>query len=239
MSGISGIFNLDGSPVDRDLLRRMTERIRHRGPDRTGYWTSGPVGFGHQMFCTTPESLREQQPLANDSGTLCLTFDGRVDNREELRTALRSTDFHPRDDTDAELVLRAYECWGEDSPCKILGDFAYAIWDGGTRRLFCARDILGLKPFYYYTNGRIFLFGSELQQLFEFKELSTKPNEGMIAEHLADEVTNREETLWEGILRVPPAHALVVEAGRSPRKTRYWDIDYSRKIRYGTAQEYA
>ena len=239
MSGISGIFNLDGAPVDRDLLRRMTELIGHRGPDGTGYWTGGPVGFGHQMFCTTPESLHEKQPLANESGTLCLTFDGRVDNREELQAALRSQNVHLREDTDAELVLRAYECWGETSPHKILGDFAYAIWDSRARRLFCARDILGLKPFYYYTNGRIFLFGSELRQLFEFKELAVKPNEGMIAEHLADEVTNREETFWEGILRVPPAHALVVEPGRVPRKPRYWDIVSDRKLRYGTDQEYA
>lgn len=239
MSGISGIFNLDGTPVDCDLLRRMTELIGHRGPDRTGYWIEGPVGFGHQMFCTTPESRYEKQPLANESRTLCLTFDGRVDNQEELRAALASKGFQLRENTDAELVLRAYECWGEDSPHKILGDFAYAIWDVRARRIFCARDILGLKPFYYYTDGRIFLFGSELRQLFEFKELPRKPNEGMIAEHLADEVTSREETIWEGILRVPPAHVLVVEPGRTPRKTRYWDIDYGRKLRCGTDQEYA
>lgn len=239
MSGISGILNLDGIPVDGDLLRRMTELIGHRGPDRTGYWTEGSAGFGHQMFCTTPESRHEKQPLANESGSLCLTFDGRVDNREELRAALGSKDVHLRDNTDAELVLRAYECWGENSTRKILGDFAYAIWDVPARRLFCARDILGLKPFYYYTNGRIFLFGSELRQLFEFKELPRKPNEGMIAEHLADEVTSREETIWEGILRLPPAHVLVVEPGLAPRKTRYWDIDYGRKLLYGTDQEYA
>ncbi len=239
MSGLSGILHLDGSAVDRDLLRRMTEVIVHRGPDGAGCWTSGAAGFGHQMFHTTPESLHEKQPLANESGTLCLTFDGRVDNREELADAITAKGVHLRDDTDAELVLRAYECWGEDSPSRILGDFAYAIWDSRSRRLFCARDIVGLRPFYYYTDARVFLFGSELRQFFEYKELSTKPNEGMIAEHLADEITNCEQTIWDGIMRLPPAHVLVVEPGRAPRVTRYWDIDYSRKIRYATDEEYA
>ncbi len=239
MSGLSGILNLDGSPVDRALLRHMTELIAHRGPDGAGYWTSGPVGFGHQMFRTTPESMHEKQPLENETGALCLTFDGRVDNREELAVALKSKGYQLRDDTDAELVLRAYECWGEDSASKILGDFAYALWDGRARRLFCARDILGLRPLYYYTDGRVFLFGSELRQIFEYKELTTRPNLAMLAEHLADEITSCEETVWQGVMRLPPAHVLVVEPHRAPRKTRYWDIDCSRKIRYAKDEEYA
>jgi len=239
MSGISGIFNLDRSPVDGELLHRMTELISHRGPDGTGYWSSGAVGFAHQRLCTTPESLREKQPLLNESGILCITFDGRVDNCGELRAALRSNGACLRDDTDAELVLKAYEAWGENSPARILGDFAYAVWDGCNRRLFCARDILGLKPFYYFTDDRRFLFGSELRQLHAYKDLPRKVNEGMLAEYLANQVTSREETFWQKIMRLPPAHFMVIEPGRPSRIASYWDVDCSRQIRYKADQEYA
>ena len=90
MSGITGIYNLDGRPADRALLQRMTNVIAHRGPDGIGYWIDGSVGFGHLMLHTTPESLREKQPLADGPGGLCLTLDGRVDNRKELRAALEN-----------------------------------------------------------------------------------------------------------------------------------------------------
>lgn len=160
MSGITGIYHLDGRPVDPALLRRMTDIIGHRGPDGAGYWLDGPVGLGHRMLHPTPESLRETQPLLDETGNLCLTLDGRVDNREELRTALEDKGTKLRTDTDAELVLQAYECWGEECPKKIIGDFVFVIWDGRMRQLFCARDPLGVKPFYYYTDGRTFLYGS-------------------------------------------------------------------------------
>src|ERR1017187_8458749 len=104
MSGITGICNLDGRPAEQALLQRLTQVIAHRGPDGIGYWIDGPVGLGHLMLHTTPESLREQQPLSLERGPLCLTLDGRVDNRSELRAALESKGYAPRTDTDAELV---------------------------------------------------------------------------------------------------------------------------------------
>ena len=136
MSGICGIVNLDGAPVDRAMLGRMTDAMACRGPDGAGHWADGSVGLGHRMFRTTPESLREQQPLTDETGALCLVLDGRVDNRGELRKALEDKGCRLRDDTDAELVLWAYQCWGEGAPARIIGDFAFAIWDGGRRRLF-------------------------------------------------------------------------------------------------------
>src|SRR5476649_2651280 len=148
MSGIAGIYNLDGQPVDRARMQRMTDMMAYRGPDGMGCWIDGPVGLGHAMLHTTPESLREIQPLSDERSALCVTLDGRVDNRSELHAALQSKGQPLRTDTDAELVLQAYACWGEDCPQHILGDFAFAIWDGRNRKLFCARDALGIKPFY-------------------------------------------------------------------------------------------
>lgn len=238
MSGILGIWNLDGRPVEKAVLTMMSATLAHRGPDGEGLWVQGPVGLGHRMLHTTPQSLQENQPLADETGTLCLTLDGRVDNRDELRTALEAKGAKLRSDTDAELLLRAYELWGEECPKRVLGDFAFAIWDGRNRQLFCARDILGIKPFYYYTNGRTLLFASELRPLFEAQTVPREPNEGMIGEYLAMDVTSQEDTLYHGIFRLPQAHVMIIQLGRV-RKARYWDIDPAREIRHRSDDAYA
>src|SRR5436190_19108081 len=109
MSGIAGVYNLDGQPVDPAVLARMTAAVADRGPDGVGHWIDGPVGLGHRMLQTTPESLGERQPLSDDGNTsLCLIFDGRVANRDELRAAIESKGARRRSDTDAETVLRMY-----------------------------------------------------------------------------------------------------------------------------------
>jgi len=145
MSGIAGIFNLDGRPADASLLRRMVDAIAHRGPDGSGVWIAGSVGLGHRMLRTTPESAVEKQPLTDESATLSLTFDGRVDNREEISSLLSSHGWKLRDQTDAEIILRAYQCWGEECAGKIVGDFAFVVWDGKKQQLFCVRDVVGLR----------------------------------------------------------------------------------------------
>ena len=238
MSGIAGIYNKNGQDVNPDLLARMTNAIAHRGPDGTGKWIGGPVGFGHQMLATTPESLHEKQPLCDDTGNLCLTFDGRIDNREEIRASLKANGIRLRTDTDAEMALAAYACWGTSCPNRILGDFAFAIWDSRKQQLFCARDILGMRPFYYYTDSRTFLFASELQQLLKIPSVPREPNEGMIAEYLVSAVSNKKETLYKGIFRLPPAHFLIITAHRVHME-RYWDIDPSKEIRYRSDEAYA
>ncbi|MDQ6699262.1 MAG: asparagine synthetase B, partial [Acidobacteriota bacterium] len=116
MSGIAGIFIRNirgGETADLTLLTRMTDVIAERGPDEARHWHQGPVALGHRMLRTTPESLHERQPLPDESGNLCLTLDGRVDNRDELRQAIEAKGVRLRDQTDAEYVLKAYECWGE------------------------------------------------------------------------------------------------------------------------------
>lgn len=238
MSGIVGIYNLDGRPVDPALLKRMTDEISHRGPDGVGHWIDGPVGLGHQMLCTTPESLREKQPLLDETGNLCLTLDGRVDNRDELKSAIEAKGGRLRDDTDAELVLKSYECWGESCPNRIIGDFAFAIWDKRKRQLFCARDFLGLKPFYYVNTGRSFLFSSELPPIFIDSAVQRYPNEGMIAEYLANAITSQEETLFQNVFRLPPAHYLLLRPGTF-RKQRYWTINPGPEICYKSDEDYA
>ncbi len=238
MSGIAGIHNIDGRPADRRLLQRMADAAAHRGPDGIGYWLDGGVGFVHLMLHTTPESLFEMQPLSQAAGGLCLTLDGRVDNRKELRAALESKGWALRTDTDAELVLRAYECWGEECPLRILGDFAFAIWDAHKRNLFCARDPIGLRPFFYSFDGRTFSFGSELRSLLDMPGIQREVNPGVLGEYLCEAFSTLDETLYQNILRLPPGHRLVLKDG-AVRITRYFQIDPDNTLRYASDAEYA
>lgn len=238
MSGITGCYNFDGKPVDQTLVRRMMHRLAHRGPDGSAIWMDGPVGLAHLALHTTPESLRETQPLCNEAQTICLTLDGRVDNRAELQAALEARAVRLRSETDAELVLRAYECWGIECPHHIIGDFAFVVWNRLNRQLFCARDILGSKPFYYCKNDRRLLWASEPRALFEDDTVSAVPQEGMIGEYLANAIVSNEETLFRDIVRLPPAHCLLVGPDYA-RVFRYWDLDPLREIRYRRDADYA
>ena len=133
MSGIAGIFYRDGRPVEAADLERMSARLAHRGADGSGAWHAGPVGLVHRLFWTTPESLHEQQPLISTrpQGALVLTADARIDNRAELAPLLGLNDPTL---PDCAYILAAYEKWGEACPERLLGDFAFAIWDGPRQR---------------------------------------------------------------------------------------------------------
>ncbi len=216
----------------------MLSSMHHRGPDGQASFARGPVALGHARLCTTEESLREHQPLCDEAAQLALVFDGRVDNRAELSDALVAGGMPPHDDTDAELVLRAYECWGEESPARILGDFAYVIWDGARRRIFCARDPLGVKPFYYHLDTKRFVCASELHAMLLEPEFPVKPNEGMAAEIICGRVLDPEETLYEGILHLLPGSTLTIERGKV-RKRQYWSLSEVRELRYSSDQQYA
>lgn len=238
MSGIAGIYNLDGRPAECAALKRMTDSIAHRGPEAVGHWVDGAVAIGHRLLRTTPESAREHQPLRDETLGLCLSFDGRVDNRQELREAVEAAGATVRHDTDPEIVLRAYECWGEYCAERILGDFAFAMWDGRACQIICARDPLGVRPFYYWADERTFVWGSEIRELFASGLVNARPNPGMIGEYLCDQPNHIEETLYAGIMRLPPARVLTVRNARY-RMRRYFDLDPRMEIRHRNDAEYA
>src|SRR5260370_10130471 len=162
MSGIAGIVNLDGAPVDRRLLKQMTDHLAVRGPDAQNMWLEGNVGFGHTMLRTTWESERECQPLSLD-GQVWITADARIDDRENLVEQLKSKGHEVTSTApDAELILHAYHAFGEQCVDHLLGDFAFAISAGHLRRVFCARDHFGIKLFYYFQSGKTFVFSNTL-----------------------------------------------------------------------------
>jgi asparagine synthase (glutamine-hydrolysing) len=238
MGGIAVIYNLDGRPVDRAIFDRMLSAIAHRGPDGCGHWVEGPVALGCQLFHTTPEAVGEVQPLADAEGRNRIVFDGRVDNREDLAAAVRAKGAVPRDDTDAELVLCAYGCFGEDITRRMIGDFALVIWNAAEHTLFCARDVTGVRPLYCHNDGRSLLIATELQQIFADPSVTTEPDEESIGKYLAGRLDGQEDTLYRHIKRFPAAHQMSVRAGRVTKRA-YFDLDARKQIRYRNDDEYA
>ncbi len=238
MSGIVAIFCFDGRQVDRAALERMLNAVAHRGPDDRGLWCQGSVGLGYAALHTTPESLGEKQPLVLADSKLALVFDGRVDNRQELISHFRSEGIVLRSDSDAEIVLRAYELWREEAARRIVGDFAFVLWDGRSRQLICGRDVLGVKPLYFHFDERRFICASEIGALFEDPTTPRIPNEGMVGEYLVDRIVSQQDTLYKDVFRLQPAHCLTVR-DRSLVKRRYYDADPTYRVIYRDEQEYA
>jgi asparagine synthase (glutamine-hydrolysing) len=237
MSGVAGIIHFDGRPVEPGEIERMTASMAHRGPDGIRHWVKGNVALGHCQMCTTPESLEETQPWTNEDESLVLVMDGRVDNWEELRAELMGRGARLRNRSDAELVLRAYEEWGEGCLQHVDGDYGLLIWDARHRRAFCARDRMAVKPFQYHWNGRSLVVASELHAMFALPWVPRRINDGMMAEYIADEWHSRTETLWEEILRLEPAHWMFV-AGEEPKLRRYWAPETMPELVYKRDEEY-
>lgn len=242
MSGIAGIIRFDGGPVDPARVYAMTTAMAVRGPDGIAHWpggigNGGSAALGHCMLRTTPESLEETQPLTNEDESLVLVMDGRVDNWEDLRQRLLDKGARLRTRADAELVLRAYEIWGADCVKHIDGDFAFVIWDVKNRLAFCARDRVGMKPFVYRWDGRQLIFGSEIRAVLPAVAGPHHLNEGFLAETLTADFVSRDETLWQGVSRLPAARAMMVTA-EGPRIGAYWDPVEIPLIRYKTDADY-
>jgi asparagine synthase (glutamine-hydrolysing) len=224
MSGIVGILHLDQSPVDRHTLQGLTDLLAFRGPDAQQVWSDGPVGFGHTLLKTTAESETEHQPFSLDEATW-IVADARLDARSDLIAKLANQSPHGLvAATDVELILRAYLAWGENCVDQLLGDFAFGIWDAPRKRLFCARDHLGIKPFYYSRQGSLVIFSNTLECVRQHPAVSDRLNDLAISDflllqHNQDAAT----TAFADIQRLPPAHTVTwSQAGEQSR--RYWTM---------------
>jgi asparagine synthase (glutamine-hydrolysing) len=222
LSGIVGIVGLDGAPVDPALLQRLTDSLAFRGPDAQRAWAHGPVGFGNALLQIAPEP--ESQPASLD-GRFWITADARVDAREDLVATLEAAGRAcSRNSPDPELLLHAYAAWGENCAEHLLGDFAFAIWDEPRKRLFCARDHFGVKPFYYARVGRSFIFSNTLECIRLHPAVSHALNDLAIADFLLfDFNQDLATTSFADIQRLPPAHTLTLEGG-TVRTSRYWQL---------------
>jgi asparagine synthase (glutamine-hydrolysing) len=238
MSAIAGIFYLDGRPLADPDLKKMADSLAHRGPDASGLWRDGAVGLGHRMLWTTPESLHEHLPLVDKEAPLAITADARVDNRDELMKLL-GVSRDSEEVADSELILGAYRRWGERCVDRILGDFAFVIWDGRTQSLFCARDPLGVKHFYYYYSPhRVFAFASEIKGLLCLPWVPRRLKELSIAYHLLPVYDDKSSTFYEDILRLPASNSMVVNRD-GIRFVPSWSPDLSKEIRLRSSEEYS
>ena len=236
MSGIIGIYYLDGRPVDRRDLQKMVDILAHRGPDGADICVDGSIGFGHQMLWTTPESLTERLPLVKDN--LIITADARIDNRDELKVVLNLPDRPVEKISDSEFILAAYEKWGEDCPKHLLGDFAFAIWDKREQKLFCARDHFGVKPFYYFVSKNTFVFGTEIKAILSSLDVPCRLNELKVAYYLTSATWDEVSTFYQNVIRLPSAHTLVVDCEGTQLRP-YWKLDPSRELHLSSDEDYA
>ncbi len=240
MSAIAGIVWFNGAAAEGESARRMTAAMASRGPDGQQAWSRGAAALGHCMLRTTPESLVERQPLANEDGSIVLVLDGRVDDRASLRRDLDARGVVLRDVSDAELVLRAYEVWGEECADRIIGEFAFVIWDAVRRKLFGARDAAGTRHFYYHRGAGYFAFASEIRGLLALGTIEARLNERRLLECLVVEFDRDDEvgTLYDGIERLPAGHAMrVSDAGM--RTWRYWNPANLSEEKYASLDECA
>jgi asparagine synthase (glutamine-hydrolysing) len=239
MSAIFGVYNLDERPLNPGICAEMADILKHRGPDEAGIWNGSAVGLGHRLLRTTPESESESMPQTFAGDKLVITADARLDNRQELIERLdptpRGTDGIPGD---SDIILFAYRKWGEDCVIHLLGDFAFAIWDAGRRKLFCARDHFGVRSFYYYASAKQFAFATEIKALLLLPEVSDRLNEKRVAAYLRQDYGEKEQTFYRDIRRLPPGH--VVSVGRKGTDLRkYWQLELGGELELGSDEEYA
>lgn len=213
MGGIGGIYHVSGAPAESAMLLDMQEHLRHRGASAAN-GTSGSFGSFARF------TGRKQDAFFH-AGHLTVCIDGRLDDREELARRL-GIDETP---CNAELIGAAYMKWGEACPDHLTGDFAFAVWDASNAQLFCARDLFGVKPFYFhYRPGHVFIFGSEIKSLLATGTVPADLDDTRVADYLEGFCANEEYTFYEHIKRLPSAHAAIVDAS-GVRVWRYGSVE--------------
>ncbi len=236
MSGIFGIFNLNGEPVDEADLTKMAEAMAFWGPDGRSQITSGPVGLGQLMLYNTPEAHLEKLPRQTASGLL-LTAEARIDNRAELCQIFNISHPEREQTTDSELIELAYDKWGEECPDHLLGDWSFAIWNPQTHRLFVARDHQGNTAVYYFQDNYRFIFASSREAILVLG-VPRRLNELYLARVLISWQAYRcNRTIDLDIYRLPPAQAMTI----TPKKTniwQYWHLEDTPELHLPTFEDY-
>jgi asparagine synthase (glutamine-hydrolysing) len=224
MCGICGVLNLNSKPVSAQVVEKMAETIRHRGPDQNGVYTDGKVGLGHRRLSIIDVACG-QQPMPNADKSLWISFNGEIFNYVELREDLERRGHRFRTRSDTEVILHLYEEHGEECVQHFNGQWAFAIWDRKKDRLFLSRDRLGVRPLFYTLNNETFIFGSEIKAILACPEVRRELDLIGLDQIFTFWCTRAPRTIFRNILELPPGHSLLVEAGRI-RTWPYWQLDY-------------
>ncbi len=222
MCGIAGILKFSSQPVERARLHAMGESIHHRGPDDGGVEIAGRTGLAHRRLSII-DIAGGHQPMANRARNVWIAYNGEIYNFRELRAELEGLGrvFATRSDT--EVVLQAYEQWGESCIPRLRGMFALAIWDQRRQQLLLARDRIGIKPLYYAVCDGELLFGSEIKALIA-GGVRARLNRAVIPEFVANRYTAGDDTFFEGVHKLMPAHILTWRPGQGVKSRRYWSL---------------
>ena len=226
MCGIAGYVTVEPGPENRALLERMTNAIRHRGPDDCGYYQDTWASLGHRRLSII-DVAGGRQPMSNEDGGKWIIYNGEIFNHAGLRPALEKSGHRYATRCDTETIVHAYEQYGADCVKLFRGMFAFAIWDHEKRRLFCARDRLGKKPLYYYWDGRTFVFASEIKAILEHPATPVRFEESLLAEYLAFGYISEERTMFYRIRKLMPGHHLTLDLQSDrpePEIRQYWEI---------------
>ncbi|MBX3636492.1 MAG: amidotransferase 1, exosortase A system-associated [Rubrivivax sp.] len=229
MCGITGVFDTRGSrPVDRAALARMNDSQHHRGPDEGSLHVEPGLGFGHRRLSII-DVATGQQPLFNEDGSVCIVFNGEIYNFQELVPELEALGHRFRTRSDTEVIVHAWEAWGEACVKRLRGMFAFALWDRNRQTLFMARDRLGVKPlFYAVLDDGLLLFGSELKSVLAHGGLRRDVDPLAIEEYFALGYVAEPRTIFKQARKLSPGHLLTWRRGaQEPKPRPYWDINFT------------
>jgi asparagine synthase (glutamine-hydrolysing) len=225
MCGIAGRFNFDPDcPIDRECLAAMTTTLTHRGPDSAGYYHANGVGLGHRRLSIIDLSTGDQ-PLSNEDGSVWVIFNGEIYNFATIRRELEAFGHVFRTHTDTEVIVHAYEQWGDDFATHFRGMFAFALYDDRRRRLLLVRDRLGIKPLIYSVLPTGIVFGSEIKALLEDPEVSRQWSADALDAYMALQYVPSPRTIFRDIWKLPPGHVLVAADGKVSIRP-YWSLEF-------------
>ncbi len=221
MSALAGVLRLDGGPLRQADVERQIRTMRHAGPDRVRARCSGPIGLGHALLRVTHEDAFDSQPIVADG--IAVVADVRLDNREELARALDIDETALERLADSALIAAAYRRWGEGCAAHLLGDFAFAVWDGRAQKLTLARDHMGNRSIRYHRGAGFFAFATEAKGLWALADVPRRIDEFQLGRRLTFDFRGPPgRTLFEGIEALPGGTVLTVSADGTVRSNRYW-----------------
>ncbi len=222
MCGIAGFAEKNNA--DKETLEKMMDAIIHRGPDGSGEYVDDTVALGHRRLSII-DLEGGKQPMENEDGTIVCIFNGEIYNYQPLRQQLQEQGHVFSTHSDTEVLLHGYEEWGEGMLNKLRGMFSFAIWDKKEQTLFCARDFFGIKPFYYYEKDGLLLFGSEIKSFLQHPKFEKKLNRSQLELYLTFQYSPGENTFFEGVKKLLPAHCLTWKDGKVSIR-RYWQPEF-------------
>jgi len=227
MCGIAGVIDYATSKtaVDEHILTSMSDVILHRGPDSGGYWISPDhtCGLSFRRLAIVDLTHKGDQPMVSADGRYTIVFNGEIYNHGEIRQELISKGYHYRSNTDTETILNGFIEYGESILDKLVGMWAFAIWDNQEKTLFASRDRIGIKPFYYYYQNGKFIFGSEIKSIIAHPYYSPEPNFSEFPNYLSYGASSKKNTMFKGIRKLPAAHSIKISAeGKTEKK--YWHL---------------